>query len=417
MNLPFPLRPLLLAAILCTAGLQFNAREPGRADAGYPRGAAAIPLLREIWKTGFEKIHPAGLARRFDAETLARLEARLRARDDVALADVLNPFLESLGVSHTRFYDRRHQTYYFLRSLFATRDPDAPRLYTTGMLLDDGHPGLVRAVMEGSPAEAAGVRRGGRIVRVDGAAFQSLLQWQHDGEIRLTLDRQGRSQEVRLRPIRQGFPRALARATAASASVIDCGSRRLGYLHLWSGTRDLFLDALTGAVADAKKEGLDGFVLDLRDGYGGAWFPYLDPFFPDRDQYFTATAYSREGSTTIHAEPQVNPDAWNGPLAVIVNGGTRSGKESLAYQFRKTGRAKLFGSRTRGAFTGGLGVFTDREADYVLYLSVSEMRLDGVVVEGVGVSPDVALPETADDAPLAAALQDLGCGVDPLRHS
>ena len=398
-------------AVMLIVCFACKAQEPAeRQMAGYPHGPDALPLLREVWTFNAENIYPAGLADRFDDMTLTRFEENLRSSDDAALADILNPFLDSLGVSHTRFYDRRHQAYYLLRSLFATSEIDAPKLHTIGVHLDDDEPGLILSVMEGSPAAAGGVRRGEKIVAVDGLAFRSLLQWQRDGPVRLTIENQSRQREIALEPVRQSFHRALAEATIASRRVMDCEGRRIGYLHLWSGTHEVFLNTLNDAVLSAVDAGLDGFVLDLRDGYGGAWYPYLDPFFPNREDYFVATTFSRDGQFALTAEPQDNSRAWNGPLAVIINGGTRSGKESLAYQFSKSGRARLFGSTTSGAFTGGLGAFVEREEDFVLYLSVSETKLDGTAIEGTGVSPDTRVPDDPyHDAPLAAALNHLGC--------
>lgn len=397
-----------LAAAWGSAGAQDNG---GARDPGYPRGADAVPLLREIWDVGAESIYPARLAERFDAGTLEKLEARLNKDENVALADVLNPFLESLNVSHTRFYDRRHQGYYLLRSLFSTRDLDTPRLYTIGVQLDDREPGLVRAVLEGSPAAEAGLRRGDRIVAVDNRRFESLLQWQRPTASRLLLRRKGEQLEVTLTPRYQSFHRALARATRASSKVLACGDRRIGYLHLWSGTHGEFLGILKDSVADANDMQLDGFVLDLRDGYGGAWWPYLDLFHQDRDDYFTYTTGDSGGTTgPVEAEAQTNADAWTGPLAVITNSGTRSGKESLAFQFRKTGRATVSGSTTAGAFTAGRGVFSERAVDYILYLAVQEITLDGTVIEGAGVAPDVVVEDEAGrDAPLASAMESLGC--------
>lgn len=406
-------RIFAIAIIVCSAASSYAQDQDGHQEAAYPRGVDAIPLLREIWEFSGKNIHPERLGDRFDSKTLKQLEEELRSADNVPLADVLNPFLDSLGVSHTQFYDRRHQTYYMLRSLFATGDLDAPQLYTIGVHLNDKEPGVVRAVMEGSPAAASGVRRGERIVAVDGVPFESLLQWQYDSSIWLTIENQAGRRDVQLHPVRQSFHRALARATVASQRVVNCQDRRIGYLHLWSGTHDVFLDALNDAVSSAKDNNLDGFILDLRDGYGGAWFEYLDPFFSNRDDYFVATAYSRDEPFTLSAEPQNNPDFWDGLLTVIINGGTRSGKESLAYQFKKTGRAKLFGTTTWGAFAGGFAVFVERKVDYFLFLSVRETRLDGTAIEGAGVSPDIVVPdETEHDAPLSAALNHLACNIE-----
>lgn len=170
---------LAMLAILAGVWHPAVARQAGdTTSSDYPRGPNAIPLLEEIWGVAAESIHPADLAERFDQGTLETFKVRLRADDTIPLADVLNPFLESLGVSHTRFYDRRHQTYYFLRSLFSTRDLDSPRLYSIGVQLDDYSRGLVSAVLEGSPAANAGLRRQDRLLKVDGVEFTSLLQWQ-----------------------------------------------------------------------------------------------------------------------------------------------------------------------------------------------------------------------------------------------
>lgn len=381
-------------------------------SSSYPRGSESIPVLQEVWGLSRQLIYPSHLAERFSVNKLAELEDLLRSDSNVPLADVLNPFLDSLEVSHTQFYDRRHQSYYLLRSLFSTRDLDSPKLYTIGVQLDEQDPGLIRAVMEGSPAERAGVQRGDRLVSVDGIEFDSLLQWQNATAIELRLARQGETLDVTLAPTLQSFHRALVSATVASERVISCGEQRFGYLHLWSGTHPLFLETLKESISAARDESLDGFILDLRDGSGGAWWPYLDPFYADRSEYFEYSTRSTEGmSETIEADPQTNQSKWLGPLAVIINNGTRSGKESLAFQFKKADRATLFGTTTAGAFTSGRGVFADRDEDYLLYLSVQELLLDGNVIEGVGVTPDVWVEDgSEDDLPLIAALDHLVAG-------
>ena len=363
---------VVVASVLCWClpGLGLAQRAENQLDA-YPQGPAAIPLLHEIWAFSEATIFPRSLAQRFDAQALLKFEGLLRSPNAVALADALNPFLESLGVSHTRLYDVRHQTYYLQRSLFSTRDLDAPQLHTIGVQFDELDPAIVQAVMEQSPAAIAGLQRGERIVAVNGASFQSLLQWQQTLPTRFTVRGAQGDRDVALTPVRQSLHRALAEATARSREIYECGSRRIAYFHLWSGTHPIFLEALNHAVADTRQHGVNGFVLDLRDGYGGAWWDYLDPFFPSRDDYFQFIADDARGAgEPMRAEPRTNAAFWDGPLAVIINRGTRSGKEALAFQFKKTGRATLFGERTS--------------------------------------IPVAELPGT--DAPLAAALDHLACG-------
>ena len=380
-------------------------------DASFPKDSDAIPLLRELWTFAANRIYPTELAGRFDSETLAGIEATLSASDDLALADAFNPFLESLGVSHTRLYDLRHQTYYLLRSIFSTREIDRPRVYTIGVQLDDTEGSLVNAVFDGSPAMTAGMRNGDRIVAVDGEPFDSLLQWQQSDPIAITVSSNGEEHTVRLTPVRQSFHRALHEATVQSTREYQCNDERIGYMHLWAGTNDEFLNTLIQGVSHAKDSGVSAFILDLRDGFGGAWFPYLDPFFADRSGYFVAVHYRRNGpSEPERAPPLINSNAWLGPMVVITNGGTRSGKEAIAHTFKRTGRATLIGTPTAGALMGGLGAFADRDDGYLFYLATQETRLDEMTIEGIGVSPDIVVPDGEDyEAPIAAALRHLGC--------
>jgi len=389
--------------VLLLAGPPVSASETPVA----PRGTYAEPVLSDVWDVARERIYPAALRARFD--DAARLTIERRLADGDSLAGALNPFLLSLGVSHTYLYDSSLQGYYFLRSLFTTRDLDSPELYVLGLQLEDD--GGVRAVLHGLPADRAGVLRGERIVAVDGRPFASLLDWQGPDEVAVTLESLKGRRTLSMTPRRMGFHRALLEATRNSAHSFDCGESRVGYLKLWSGADRQFLDALETSVAEARERGYAGYVLDLRDGFGGAWWPYLDPFFADRRGYFVATVHSGGAPETLEAEPADNPGAYRGPLAVLINGGTRSGKESLAFQFAKSGRGRLFGATTAGAFSAGQGVFADRpDAGYLLYLAVAEYRLDGAVIEGVGVAPDQDVAEVFGvDAPLAAALRYLGC--------
>ncbi len=408
---------LALLALLANHGNLVNAQsDTGLSAVTYPAGSEAIPVLHEVWNFARDNIYPRDLAARFDNATLSEIEQQLRA-DNVALADAINPFLESLNISHTRFYDRRQQGYYVLRSLFSTRNLDAPQVYTIGVQLSDMQPGLVNAVMEGSPAAAAGIQRDDRLLTVNTTAFESLSQWQQAAPIELTLDRQGEQLSVTVTPVLQGFQRALVRATRASEQILACGEQRFAYLHLWSGTHPEFLTIVQDSVANALAAQVDGFILDLRDGFGGAWWPYLDSFYADRSEYFVYATETAEGRTeTINAEPQNNSSVWSGPLVVLTNSGTRSGKESLAFQFKKGERATVIGSNTAGAFTAGMGVFADRDVDYILYLSVQELIVDDTTIEGLGVAPDIVVADRAagdrsgGDGPLRTALTQLGCG-------
>ncbi len=88
-------------------------------------------------------------------------------------------------------------------------------------------------------------------------------------------------------------------------------------------------------------------------------------------------------------ESKINPDPYLKPMVVLINEGVRSGKEALAFQFKKTRRAKLIGTQTAGFFVAGGAYFREPELPYFLYLSSKGLLLDGVNLEGNGVLPDI----------------------------
>jgi len=77
---------------------------------------------------------------------------------------------------------------------------------------------------------------------------------------------------------------------------------------------------------------------------------------------------------------------------VLINGGSRSGKELLAYSFKAAGRARLVGENTAGAVVAGRLYPLDGKC--ALYLAVCDITLEGKQkdrLEGVGVAPDIVV--------------------------
>ncbi|MGE3778422.1 MAG: S41 family peptidase, partial [Pirellulaceae bacterium] len=244
---------------------------------------------------------------------------------------------------------------------------------------------------------------GDRLVSVDGIPFTSAgafrglagkvtyVAFQRDG---------GREQIAALVPVRQTAVDAFAAATGASARVIEHKGHRIGYVHLWCCTHRQVLQQLEHAVR-VKLADTDGLVLDLRDGYGGSpgWFDYV--FFQPE---LTIRVRTRDGHTALERYGY-----GNRPLAAIINSGSRSAKEYLAYELKKTGRATLVGSTTAGYFLGaGAEAIGD---DGLLMFPASDLLLDGQRLEGVGVAPHIAVDPVAtyspDDSQVRAAVDEV----------
>jgi carboxyl-terminal processing protease len=145
---------------------------------------------------------------------------------------------------------------------------------------------------------------------------------------------------------------------------------------------ELMREMIAGRFAEA-----DALVLDFRDGWGGC--------NPDFVNHFNTappvmTQIDREGVRRSY-DPQ-----WRKPLYLLINGGTRSGKEIIAHAVRRGGLGTLVGERTAGFVVGGRPFLLSDGS--VLYLAVKDVLVDGERLEGVGVSPDIAVPDRLEYA-------------------
>ncbi|MCG8420296.1 MAG: S41 family peptidase [Proteobacteria bacterium] len=390
---------LLMLHIACstTSPTTLVVENPSSPDKDNTANKDNTALFDEIWATMQSQLYDRARADRWlTAENRDALRARAAAAPDrlTFARDVMNPFFDELGVSHTRLFTSDVLGFYMLRSLFHTRDIHSPTAVHIGVQLTADH--VIRSVFDGYPADLAGLRRGDQIVAVDGAPYVSLKQLRPKRQ-RLRIRRGSELRSVAITPVEDSPHEAMLRAMENSAAIEQRGGLRVGYVHLWTGTSPTILDSFTRIVTEQFR-GVDAVILDLRGGFGGAWYDYIDPFYADRSDFFEFSITDRDGKTEqFKAEPKTNPNPYLGPLVVLIDEGTRSGKEALAHQFGKKKRATVMGTTTWGAFTAGKGVFADRnDVDYILYLAVSEWRVDGRTMEGVGVAPEIGVPYPLD---------------------
>ena len=80
---------------------------------------------------------------------------------------------------------------------------------------------------------------------------------------------------------------------------------------------------------------------------------------------------------------------WRKPIVLLVNDGTRSGKEVFAYGFKKYGYGKIVGQRTAGAVIAGQPFILNDGS--MLMLATAKALVDGEVLEGRGVEPDITV--------------------------
>ncbi|MHC4193928.1 MAG: S41 family peptidase, partial [Planctomycetota bacterium] len=168
--------------------------------------------------------------------------------------------------------------------------------------------------------------------------------------------------------------------TQASVKVIEHKGHRFSYIRLWWLMGWKMREAFEVGLMD---HDTDGVIIDIRDGFGGSpQTEYIHPFLKG------GLEITHEHILRNHTSRSSVPDYR--PVIVLINGGSRSGKELLAYYFKKTKRGLLIGERTAGYVCGGSYKRISEES--MLLYGATMLVVDGKRLEGVGVEPDIEVP-------------------------
>lgn len=320
--------------------------------------------------------------------------------------------LAELETSHTAYYARDDRAWWDLLSIFqgtvefpdgrkvpieiesiglaARQTPEQPAERVEAPM---GAGWFAERVFAGGPAAAAGVLRGDRLVAVDGQPFHPLgsFRGRADEELELEIERRpGERLHVRVTPERLRPVDEWLRDHREGTRVIEAHGRSVAYAPVWTcvgGVMEALDEALQTELKDA-----DALVVDLRSGWGGCNPEMLHLFNPTAP---TLTRITRDGERLVWTP------SWKKPLVLLIDGGSRSGKEVVARAVQRHRLGVLVGERTAGAAVGGRPYFLSDGS--LLYLAVQDFLSDGERLEAIGVTPDV---EVAAPLPWAA-------GADP----
>ena len=377
----------ITAQFVMAALLLFTVGTGARAQDAPPSAQEPIPYyanaFEKVWKTVRDKFwdkNTNGVDWRKVGEQYRAKLPNIKTKKE--FETLVNAMLRELHASHTEYTTDDDVGFYMFPAVMdgSLQKHRVAHIGVMGQAEAGGW--RVAAVLDGGPSDKAGLRSGDLILSADGQPFTSAgsCRGKEGREIMLLVKREGEPAPLMLKPIpvNENPLAAFVKATERSARVLDVGGRKIGYIHLWTMANSAFKDALDRAVSE-KLADTDALILDLRDGYGGTPFGYFDLFAtPD----ITWEQTGRDGVVIHHT-------GYDRPMAVLINGGTRSAKEYFTLQFKKSKRATVLGSTTTGAFLGA-GGFPITQDGY-LELPVVGLRLDGKRIEGVGVPPDIAV--------------------------
>jgi carboxyl-terminal processing protease len=388
---------LTLAAAATLGAWPASAETASPSDA--PSGAANLAAFDEVWETVRDRFYDPRLHGLDWQAVRARYRppaAAARSRDETAA--VVNAMLSELRASHTRYYTRDDPAYYQLADIFsyALRRRGLERVFPSGEVTypgigvftqaDDQGRTFVTGAVEGAAARQAGVLVGDEIISVDDGPFRPVdsFRGKVGGAVSLSIRRTAAEAPTTIAVAPSEIhPNAMfLSGLKASARVIAAGNNaRIGYVHVWSYAGDRYQAALEDLIADGPLKDADALIWDLRDGWGGAQPEYLDLFNPRAPTMQVTDRNGKTGNVDVK---------WRKPVAMLINGGTRSGKEVLAYGFKEYRLGELVGVRTEGAVLAATAFLIGDEG--LLLLAVEDVLVDGQRLEGVGVAPTIEVP-------------------------
>ena len=312
----------------------------------------------------------------------------------------IDGMLSALDDRHTHFLDRQ------------TREAENSALRGSyegigaHVQMDEGVLTIV-APLAGSPAEAAGIRAGDKILALDGVNLQGMnlseavakVKGPKGSKITLTIQRQGSSTQQ---------PIEVTRDEIKTASVV-LGMQPDGFAHIRiSQFGQRTADELRDALSSAKRQNAKGLVLDLRNNPGGlldATVEITNMFLDGGIAGYQVDKNGKRETLRLSGKGEYTDI----PLAVLVNGGSASGSELLAGALQDRNRAKLVGTTTYGkGSVNHLKELTDRSA---LYVTIGRwLTPNGRLIEGNGLTPDFLIAITEDDI---KAMRDVAAAMAP----
>lgn len=417
------LRPRLLATLALVALLGVaSAQDLWRTEEGRGRVFdAVVDVFREHY---WDEAHLdwGGWSARYR-------EAALSADSRPAFDSVFRRMVDELDDGHSSWLGLA------LRTGERVEVAPRPRFGFTGGFLP-GVGVVLERVFPGTPAEAAGLRRGDVLERVDALDLRGL---EHEHAATAGLARAARGDAARA-DVRRGRRRFTVRLAATrldeealhEAVQAEMLTPDVGYLYLPSFKPEGVGEAAHRELARLQGAGAEALVLDLRGNLGGRlgelglllgafvegpWgravsrgeVVWEGRFERDPGRDVGVSVLARPGGGEVFRREVAAPVRFDGRVVVLVDGHNSSAGEIAALALHELGRALVVGERTAGNVEAVRG-FDLPDGSLVM---VAVANLEGAAGGSFarGVRPDVAartdLAELARgyDAPLAEALR------------
>lgn len=346
-------------------------------------------LVDEVWQL----VNKEFVDRNFNQVEWLQIRQDLLSKDyesyDEAYREIRKS-LRLLGDPYTRFLDPQE--------FEALTNQTSGEMSGVGIKIDfdqDNRYLIVVEPIENSPAWEAGIKKGDRILQINGknTSLMTLEQASEEirGEVGTNVDLQISRSEGEV--LNFSLTRSQIELPSVSYTLKRENQLNIGYIKLDEFSSHA-AEQMKTAIENLSLQSPSAFVLDLRGNPGGLLFASVDiaRMWMD-DGEIVSTVDSQRGERHFSANRTALTDL---PLVVLVDGNSASASEILAGALKDNKRATIVGSQTYGKGTvqslhtlsngSGLAVTISR------YFPPS-----GININHHGITPDIALDLSRDE--------------------
>jgi carboxyl-terminal processing protease len=251
--------------------------------------------------------------------------------------------------------------------------------------------------IEGSPAEAAGLKPGDKVIAIDGEDMtgvppeeaRSKIIGPDGTQVTLTVSREGQT-----KPLEFTITRAKIVMHSAEGKMLE-NENKIGYIDI-----NTFGDQTTKELRDSLDKLLAqnprGLIIDLRNNPGG----YLTTAVEVSSEFIEKgpILYEKFGNGKLQEHDALgNGRALDIPIVVLVNEGSASASEILTGALQDYGRAKVVGVQSYGKGSVQVWQPLSNNQGAARVTIAKWLTPDKRAIDHVGLTPDVIVEMTEED--------------------
>ena len=227
-----------------------------------------------------------------------------------------------------------------------------------------------------SPAELVGVKKGDKILKVDGQDVTTLSSSELGNLIKnstskmVTLELERNSATIYLTVERKELPTIM---------YYKLENTSIGYISITNFSKNLGTQ-MDLALKELEKHSITGLIIDVRDNAGG----YLSAAEETASLFLEKgkVIYSLESNNSKYTYYDETSQKTNYPIVVLTNGNSASASEILAAALRESYGAIIVGTKTYGKGK------VQQVVDSFKFTSAKWLTPNGICIDGVGIIPN-----------------------------